>query len=127
MILAADTVQVFGAIFTGSATFIGAYAIYLQRKAANKSATKEEVQQAFDLQDVMLGHFKEDNEYLRGRVNELHTRVSTIAGELNIMTLNHQQCENNLLATRQQLGAAVERLTIAEGQLLTINKRETDE
>lgn len=102
-----------GAILTAIATVMGAFALVLSRRTEHKSATKEETQQAFDLQQVAMKNVLEDNIRLRARQDDLHKSMNSVLGKLGEMTAKHETCDRNLKATN-------DRLKIAEARILEL-------
>lgn len=105
-----DPLAAFGSLAGSVAAVIGAYALLQARRTEDKTATREEVGQAFDLQDKAMQHIVEENDRLRVRDKDLHDRVNTMAGKLGEMTTKHRQCE----ATLEDLTS---RLRIAESKI----------
>jgi len=110
-----------GGLLTALAAVLAAWALIQQRRnekrqalelarISQQSATKDEIQQAFDLQQVAMENLAKDNEGLRKRQGELHDTVNRLVGQLGVMTVNHRGCE-------EQLDRIAERLRIAEARI----------
>lgn len=92
-----------GLLATAIGTVFGSWALIQAKRTDRKSATREEVQQAFDLQGEMLDRFQADNAGLRDRVNEL-------IGSVHTLTDLHRQCEMDRLDTERRLHLAEARI-----------------
>lgn len=99
-----------GGVLTAISGVMGAWAVILGRRNEKRSATKDETQQAFDLQQLAMENVSKDNERLRKRQDDLHDQVNRLVGQLGEVTVNHRKCEDQLI----ELG---ERLRLTEAQI----------
>lgn len=85
---------------------LSAWAVVLQRRGEKRNATKEEVGQAFELQQLAMANVERDNERLRARQDDLHGQVNRLVGQLGEVTAQHRRCEESLDEMRGRLRAA---------------------
>lgn len=99
-----------GGLLTAIASVMGSWALILARRNENRSATKDETQQAFDLQQISMANMERDNARLRERQGELHDTVNRVVEKLGEVTTMHIRCE-------EQLDEVLRRLRNAEARI----------
>lgn len=99
-----------GGLFTAVASVLAAWAVVVARRNEKQNATKEEVGQAFELQQKSMENVERDNERLRKRQDELHNQVESLVGRLGETTTRHRRCE-------ESLDEMFERLRLAEARI----------
>jgi hypothetical protein len=118
-VLALESVPtVLGSIGAFTAAIIGA-AAYVQRNRIDGAvATREEVKQAFDLQDQAMHAMVEQSERdraeitrVRERNDAMHTQLNKVIGELAISTSHRQRCEVALVELEDRLHIAEARIS----------------
>lgn len=105
-----DLLPAVGGILAAVASVMGSWALILARRNETRSFTKDETQQAFDLQQTAMGNLERDNERLRKRQDQLHDTVNRVVGKLGAMTTQHARCE-------EQLDTVLTRLRNAEARI----------
>lgn len=99
-----------GGVLTALASVMGAVALILARRNERTAATKEETQQAFDLQQKSMENVERDNERLRHRQDEMHETINRVLGQLAEVTTHHRRCEESLDEMHTRLRAAETRI-----------------
>lgn len=89
MILAALDPTLLGALFTGVATLLGAYAVLQSRRTESRTATKDETQQALNAQTALL--------------DRQEIRIAKLETDLETALARHSQCERRLLVLERQI------------------------
>lgn len=102
-------------ILTAIASVMASWALILARRNENRSATKDETQQAFDLQQIAMANIERDNHRLRERTDELHNTVNRVVGKLGEVTTQHARCEDQLDTVLTRLRQAEARIHELEG------------
>lgn len=111
-----------GGVLTAVASVLASWSFVLARRnerrgqeIAAHSATKEETQQAFDLQQIAMANMATDNERLRERQGQLHDTVNRVVGKLGEVTAMHTRCEEQLDSVLSRLRDAEARIHELEG------------
>lgn len=97
--MASQVLTNLGLLATAAGSLVASWALIQAKRTERKSATRQEVQQAFDMQGEILDRYKEDNVVLRDRVSEL-------IGSVHTLTDLHRQCEADRLDTERRLHIA---------------------
>jgi chromosome segregation ATPase len=109
-----DSATLLGTVSLAVASLAGAYAAVQGRRTESRSANREEVEQAFEMQGKMLENYRSDNDRLREKQQEMHDTVNRTLGKLGAVTVLHQECERNLESLSARLSAAERRLAELE-------------
>lgn len=106
-----------GGFLGAVSSLMGAYAVIQSRRTEQRSATREETQQALDAQNVLLDRYEKRIEHLETRNNALHGQVNKALGQLAIAKETHKECEKNLKITKKEHADLATRLHIAEQKI----------
>lgn len=118
MILAATEVLTsIGLTATAIGTFVGSWALFQAKKTESKAATREEVNQAFEMQGTMLNRYKEDNDRLRGRNDQMHDTINRLVAQVAETKVKHEKCEKDTNAIADRLRIAENHLRVAEARI----------
>lgn len=118
----------FGVLLGGTGTLlaavVGALALLQSRRTEHKTATREEVQQAFDLQDKAMKEIEESNnrltleiERVRGRNDAMHESLNGAYAKMAELSAEHRQCRTDLATLGERLDTTQNALHIAEARI----------
>lgn len=131
MIFALDLGVFLGSTGTFIAAVVGAAAYFQSRRTEHKTANREEVKQAFDLQDLAMKEVRETNVRLteeiarvRGKNDAMHDQLNSTFARMAELKAEHTRCTQDLNAlgekqrtTEEDLHHTNERLRIAEARI----------
>lgn len=105
MILGVDALTATGGVLTACAAVLAAYAAVRAKKTDDRSADREETQQALEAQSALLDRYERRIEHLETRNTVLHEKVNDVAAK-QIQTENdHRACQSRLAAAEARLAA----------------------
>jgi chromosome segregation ATPase len=131
MIWATDLGVVLGSTGTFIAALVGAVAFFQTRRTEHKTATREEVKQAFDLQDLAMVEVRDTNTRLtleiarvRGKNDAMHETLNSTFAKMAELKAEHTKCTVDLDAlgakqrkTEETLTGLQDALHIAEAKI----------
>lgn len=131
MLLAVEYGTLLGGFGTALAAVVGVFAFLQKRRTDREQAaitakamTRDEVQQAFDLQERAMAELVASNQRLtaeitrvRDKNDDMHGSLNSALAELNIVKGEHRKCERDLNALGDELRSTVGRLHIAEARI----------
>ena len=130
MILAVDIGTVLGSIGTLIAAVVAALALLQNRRTESKTATREEVQQAFELQDLAMKELEASNLRLiaeinrvRGKNDAQHDTLNTTFAKMAELKAEHNKCQRDLNALGRELRRTTGELREAQGELRDVHNQ----
>lgn len=110
MIFALDAGVLLGSTGTFIAAIVGGMALLQNSRTGHKTATKEEVQQAFDMQDKAMQELEASNgrlaaeaERMRGKYETMHSQLNDAYGKMAELKVEHRRCQIDLNALGEEL------------------------
>lgn len=81
-----------------------------------RTATKDEMAQAFEAQDKVIDRVEKDNERLRGRNDGLHQQLNDLLTRVYAAEQHHRECEEARRHDERRIQALERRLAELEAQ-----------
>ena len=107
--------QVFGGVLTAIAALLGGYAALKARSIDDKTATREETQQALNAQSALLDRYEKRIAQLETQVAGIRQTADDAVAARNEMKLIHEECDRSLNQTLSRLKRAEARILELEG------------
>lgn len=110
-----DPVAVVSAATAGISAILGGWAVLQSRKTESKTQTREEIQQALDIQSGLLTRYEGQRTILEQKVSTLESKVEDAIAARAQAEQNHRECE-------ERADALEIRVRTAEAQIAQLTK-----